>query len=296
MKSKLRREKYGYLYVTPLVIVICAVLLYPIYRVAAMSFQNWFMLRPGTTGEFVGLDNYTGLLGNEFFRNSVTVSLKYILVTVPARYVLGFVAAVLLNQKFKGRGIARALLIIPWAVPEVVTVLVWILMYERDFGIINAMLRNTGMITENIGWLQQMDVALPAAMAVNIWKGFPFVAIMLLAGLQSIPSELYEASRVDGSNAYHRLRYITIPLLRPVSMVVFLLLVIWTIRDFGIIFLLARGGPSRATEVLTAYLYNLAFTSFEFGWASAGGMFMLVFALIFSLAYIKMLKKGGVSI
>jgi multiple sugar transport system permease protein len=268
-----------------------AVFLYPIVRVAMMSVQDWYMVRPANNGVFVGSDNYARMFGDRYFKNSAVVSIIYILVTVPARFLLGFVTALLLNQKFKGRALVRALVIIPWAVPEAVTCLVWILMYDKDFGIINSVLRNIGLVSQNIGFLQSREIALPAAIVVNIWKGFPFVAIMLLAGLQGISNELYEASMVDGSNAWQRLRHITIPMLRPVSMIVFLLLVIWTIRDFGIVFLLARGGPSQATEVLTVYLYHSAFTRFDFGVASAGGILMLAFALVFSFFYIRMINR-----
>jgi multiple sugar transport system permease protein len=233
------------------------------------------------------------MFADRYFKNSITVSVIYILVTVPARFLLGFVTAILLNNKFRGRAIARALVIIPWAVPEAVTCLVWILMYDKDFGIINSVLKNIGLISQNIGYLQSANVALSAAMVVNVWKGFPFVAIMLLAGLQGIPEELYEASMVDGSNAWQRMRHITIPMLKPVSMIVFLLLVIWTIRDFGIVYLLARGGPSKATEVFTVYLYQSAFTNFDFGMASSGGILMLAFALVFSFLYIRMINREG---
>ena len=288
---KYNRNRWAYLFLAPLVIAMLAVFLYPIIKVAMMSVEDWYMVRPARNGEFVGLANYIRMFKDKSFSNSVSVSLIYILVTVPARFLLGFATALLLNQKFKGRALARALVIIPWAVPEAVTCLVWILMYDKDFGIINSMLRNIGLISQNIGFLQSKGVALNAAMVVNVWKGFPFVAIMLLAGLQGIPSELYEASMVDGSNAWQRLRHITIPMLKPVSMIVFLLLVIWTIRDFGIVFLLARGGPSQATEVLTVYLYQSAFTKFDFGLASSGGILMLLFALLFSFFYIRMINR-----
>lgn len=288
---KFKRNYYGYLYILPLVLVLATVLLYPIIRVAVMSVQDWYMLRPSSKGEFVGLNNFITLFKDDAFWKSVKTSVIYILVTVPCRYLLGFGAALLLNQKFRGRGVARALIIIPWAIPEVVICLIWILMYERDFGIINALLSKFGIISENIGFLMNPDTALGAAMVVNVWKGFPFVGVMLLAGMQSIPGELYEASMVDGSNAFQRLRHITIPMLRPVSMVVFLLLVIWTIRDFGIVYLLARGGPTGATEVLTIYLYKAAFTSNDYGIASAGGMIMLVVAMIFTYFYIRTLNR-----
>ena len=293
MKHKFKRKFYGYLFVAPLIFVLFAVLLYPIIRVAVMSFQNWYMIRPEQSGTFVGLSNYNELFTSPTFNSSIIISVIYILVTVPARYALGFASALLLNQKFRGRAIARSLLIIPWAVPEVVTCLVWILMYDKDFGIINAMFRNIGILSANVGYLQDTSVALSAAMVVNIWKGFPFVAIMLLAGLQSIPAEMYEAARVDGTNAIQRFRYIVVPLLKPVSMIVFLLLVIWTIRDFGIVYILAKGGPSRATEVLPIYIYKMAFTNFDFGIASSGGMIMLICALIFAFFYIKVLNHGG---
>ena len=294
MRSRhFNRNLYGYLYILPLVIVMVGILLLPIIRTAVMSFQSWHMTRPQSNGEFVGMRNYARLFASAHFQNSVRVSVTYIAVTVPARFVLGFAAALLLHRKFRGRAIARALLIIPWAVPEVVTCLIWILMYERDFGIINALLRSGNIISENIGYLQSTRTALNAAIVVNIWKGFPFVGIMLLAGLQSIPDELYEAAKVDGANAISRFVHVTIPQIKPVSMIVFLLLVIWTIRDFGIIYLLAKGGPSRATEVLTAYLYTLAFTNFDFGTASAGGMVMLAVALIFTFFYLKAMNRRG---
>jgi multiple sugar transport system permease protein len=187
---------------------------------------------------------------------------------------------------------ARSLLIIPWAIPEVVACLVWILMYDKDYGIINHILRNIGLLKVNIGYLQDPSVALSAAMAVNIWKGFPFVAIMLLAGFQSISKEQYEAADIDGANAWQKLLRITIPGIKPVSKVVFLLLVIWTVKDYAIAFCLAHGGPSRATEILTIYIQQTAFKYFDFGKASAAGIIMLIFSIIFTFFYFKIVDRG----
>lgn len=292
-KMKTRKSLTGYLFVLPLVIVILVFLVFPICKAALMSVQYWYM--PNVTLEkgnyFVGLDNFVSVLNDSHFVNSVEVTLIYMVVTVVARFLLGLGAALLLNKKFAGRGLARALIIIPWAVPEVVACLVWILMYDKDFGIINYLGMNLGLFSEALGFLTDMEIALPAAMAVNIWKGFPFVAIMLLAGLQSIPSELYEAARVDGANPFQQFRSITMPSLRPVTIIIFLLLIVWTIKDFGICFLLARGGPSRATEILTIYIYKTAFSNFDFGKAAAGGMLMLLFSAIFTVFYMRVLKK-----
>lgn len=291
-KKQFRDTLAGYAFTGPLILVMAVFLGYPIVKAAIMSFQYWYLPRPKPEGHyFVGLDNYISVFNDSSFTHSLTVTCIYIVVTVLARFLIGLFVAVLLNMKFKGRAIARALIIIPWAIPEVVTCLVWILMYDKDFGIINFMASNLHLISQPVQFLNDPSIALYSAMAVGIWKGFPFVAIMLLAGLQSIPGELYEAARVDGAKPWQQFRNITWPLLRPVSLIVFLLLIIWTIRDFGIVYLLARGGPSQATEMLTIYIYNTSFKYFDFGKASAAGMIMLIFCAIFTVVYLKILNR-----
>lgn len=293
-RKKLNSQATGYWFVLPLIIVMLVFLVYPIAQAAVMSVQNWYMPKVTAEGHnFVGLDNYISVLGDRHFIHSVLVTIIYMVVTVAARFLLGLAMALLLNRSFPGRAIARALVIIPWAVPEVVACLVWILMYDKDFGIINYLFTNLGILSQPLGFLTDTTIALPAAMAVNIWKGFPFVAIMLLAGLQSIPGELYEAATVDGANSFQQFRAITMPGLKGLSVITFLLLIIWTIKDFGIAFLLARGGPSRATEILTIYIYQTAFSNFHFGKAAAAGMFMLAFSIVFTIIYMKFLNKEG---
>jgi len=281
-----------YVFVLPLILVMAVFLAYPIFKAALMSVQYWYMPNPKPEGHyFVGFDNFISLFGDSSFINSMGITGIYIVVTVVLRFALGLLAAILLNQTFRGRGLARALLIIPWAVPEVVACLIWILMYDKDYGIINYLAMNFHIISQPVGYLADPKIALLAAMAVNIWKGFPFVAIMLLAGLQSIPGELYEAARVDGAKPFQQFRSITFPLLKPVSLVVFLLLIIWTIKDFGIAYLLAKGGPSQSTEILTIYIYQAAFKFFDFGKAAASGIIMLIFSILFTLVYLKSLNK-----
>ncbi len=291
-KKQLGDKAAGYAFVAPLVIVMVVFLAYPIAKAALMSVQYWYMPKPDPAGHpLVGLDNYISVFQDDAFLNSVTVTVIYIVVTVAARFLLGLFTAVLLNVPFRGRGIARALIIIPWAIPEVVACLVWMLMYDKDYGIINYLAMNFHMIQQPLDYLNDPKIALAAAMAVGIWKGFPFVAIMLLAGLQGIPSELYEAARVDGAKPWQQFKEITWPLLKPVSIIVFLLLIIWTIKDFGIVYLLARGGPSQATEMLTIFIYHTSFKYFDFGKASAAGMIMLVVSAVFTYFYLKRLNK-----
>lgn len=294
LKSKSLQSRWtGYWFVLPLVMIVFVFLIYPIVKAALMSVQYWYLPKPSPEGNyFVGLENYKYVLTSKYFHNSLKTTTLYIVITVIVRFILGLGTALLLDVNFKGRALARALVIIPWAIPEVVACLIWVLMYDKDFGIVNYILTNIGILESNLAYLMNPKITLPAAMVVNIWKGFPFVAIMLLAGLQSIPGELYEAATVDGANAWQRFRKITLPALKPVSVIVFLLLVVWTIKDFGIIYLLARGGPSRATEILTVFTYQQAFKFFDFGRASASGMIMLIFSMIFTFFYLKMLKGG----
>lgn len=293
MKPSRKKQLAPYLFLAPLLIILFIFLIIPIAKAAIMSFQYWYIAKASPQGNyFLGLENYEKVLSDAHFFNSVKVTLLYILVTVAGRYLLGFGVALLLNTKFLGRGLARALIIIPWAIPEVVACLIWILMYDQDYGVINYLLTHTGILSKNIVFLQDVTVALPAAMAVNIWKGFPFVAIMLLAGMQSISSELFEAAKIDGASSWQQIRYITIPSIKPVSMIVFLLLIIWTIKDYAIAFVLAKGGPSRSTEILTIYVQQTAFKYFDFGKAAAAGMLMLLFSLAFTFVYFRLVNGG----
>ncbi len=282
-----------YIFLAPLLLIILVFLIVPIAKAAVMSFQYYYIAKPSPDGTyFVGLKNYRAVLTDDYFYNSVKVTAFYIVTTVLGRYVIGFITALLLNTRFLGRGLARALIIIPWAVPEVVACLVWILMYDRDYGIINFLLNNAGILSQNIAYLQDVSIALPAAAVVNIWKGFPFVAVMLLAGMQSVSSDMYEAADIDGAGWVQKVRYITIPSIKSVSGIVFLLLIIWTIKDYAIAYVLTKGGPSRATELLTIYVQQMGFKYFDFGKAAASGMLMLLVSLGFTYFYFKVVNRG----
>lgn len=287
------KQKSEIAFILPLLVMMVVFLLIPILKAVVMSFQYWYMTKPSDRGNyFYGLQNYIEVLKDPFFWNSALITFKYIVGTVILRYLLGFVSALLLNHSFRGRGLVRSLLIFPWAVPEVVAALIWILMLDKDYGIINFILMKANLISENLGYLMDPTLALPAAMVVNIWKGFPFVAIMLLAGMQSIPNELYEASDMDGASPWQKMRFITVPSIKPISKIIFLLLIIWTIKDYAIAFCLAQGGPSRATELLTIYIQQVSFKYFDFGKGAAAGMIMLFFSAIFTYYYFKIVDKG----
>ncbi|MFD2334436.1 carbohydrate ABC transporter permease [Cohnella sp. GCM10020058] len=290
---RLKQNRAAYLFIAPLALAVGLVLLYPILKAALMSFQYWKVARPIAEGHpFVGLDNYAAVMDSGYFWQSLGITFLYIFVTVVLRFVLGIGTAVLLNTPFKGRGLVRALVIIPWAVPEVVTCLVFILIFDYQFGVVNDVLLKMNILSNPLAFLGESDTALWAAMFVNVWKGFPFAAIMLLAGLQGIPKDHYEAASIDGASAWKQFTSVTLPALKPVSVIVFLLLVIWTVKDFGIVYVLTGGGPSRATELLTIFIYRAGFKSFDFGLAAAAGMFLLLISVVFTVLYMKATKAG----
>ena len=279
-----------YLFVLPVVIAFVLIIAYPLFRNIYESFFQNYLARP-SEHDFIWFENYTRVFRDKVFWKSSQVTAIYISITVVIRFFFGLGIALLLNQKLKIRGIARALLIIPWAVPDIVACLVWIQMFDYQYGIINYYLMNTGLIAEPLKWLSSLDLALPAAMIVNVWKGTPWVAIMILAGLQTIPTDLYEAAAIDGANSIKKFLNVTIPLLRPVFITVFLLLVIWSIKDFAIIYILNKGGPAHATEVLTIYIYQKAFTDLRMGQAAAAGVILLVISMLFTIIYLSFLDK-----
>ena len=293
--NHVKKNKLAFLFIAPTVISVALFLIYPILKAVVMSFQYWNLSKPKPDGHYFNeLKNYQAIFKDKYFSSSAVKTLIFIGVTVPVRYLIGLGAAVLMNKTFKGRGLVRAMVILPWAMPQVVASLIWILMYDGQYGIINHILMGIRLLDEPISFLANKGYAFGATMLVTIWKGYPFIAIMLLAGLQSIPTEMGEACRVDGGNAWQEFIHITLPSLRPVSVVVMLLLIIWTIRDFAIVYVLTGGGPAKGTEILTIYIYRTAFTNFQFGQACAAGTFMLIVALLFTVFYMKATKGGEI--
>jgi len=292
LNEKLKKSAFPYILVIPLVLMMLIVIGYPIFKTIGMSFFENYLAKPGNN-PFVGITNYVKLFRDKNFINSINITLRYVVITVLSRFVLGLFIALLLNENVKGRGIARSIIIIPWAMPVVVVCLVFVQMFDFQYGIINYVFITIGIIKEPIKWLSNKDLALPVAMFVNIWKGTPWAVIIFLAGLQGIPEELYESAEIDGANALKKFWYVTLPMLKPVSLVISLLLIIWTIKDFSIVYVLNKGGPAHATEHLTIYSYHKAFEGLRMGISSAAGVVMLVVTIIFTIAYLGLLDRAG---
>jgi multiple sugar transport system permease protein len=291
-RPRLLRLIFPYALAAPAFALVAVMILWPVAQTLWVSLHDYYLARPGDH-PFVGLANYQGLVSDPIFDKSLIATVLYTVVTVPARFVLGLGIALVLNERFRGRSIVRALVIIPWAMPVVVVGLLSIQMLDTEYGIIPYLLQNSGIgrgaPTE---FITSSALALPTAMAVNIWKGTPFAAIILLAGLQSLPTVLYEAAKVDGASSWQAFRAVTLPLLRSTSAVVILLLVIWTLKDFAIVYVLTGGGPAHASEVLTIFVYKQAFVSLQVGAASAAGIVLLAISLVFTLAFLKISRVG----
>jgi multiple sugar transport system permease protein len=267
-----------------------AVIGYPVLYTFRLSFCKVELGQEATP--FVGLANYADVLADPVFGTTVRNTLIWTALSVGFIVALGLLAALVVNERFPGRMIVRSLILVPWIIPGIVAAVTWKWLYHPDFGVVNDFLLRSGLIASSTNWLADPYRGLYAVVAVNIWKSFPFAMLMLLAGLQSAPEELYDAARVDGANALGRLRYVTLPHLRPVLVVVALLLTIWNMNTFTYIYVLTGGGPVRLTEVLGVYIYNMAFQSFKFGMASAAAGVVFLISTGLSIAYLLVLRAG----
>jgi len=290
INNKIRKKSLPYVLVLPMVVMMTIVILYPVIKTVGMSFFENYLARP-SVNPFVGLKHYLNFFDNKYFINSIIITIKYVAITVLLRFVIGLIAALLLNENVKGVGIVRSIVVIPWAMPVVVVCLLFVQMFDFQYGIFNYMLTSIGIIKEPVKWLSDKNLALPVAMFVNIWKGWPWVAIMLLAGLQGIQKEQYEAAEIDGAGYFKQFWYVTLPTLKPVTLTVFILLMVWTIKDFDIVYVLNKGGPAHATEHITIFIYQKAFEALRMGEASAAGVLVLIVTMIFTIFYLRLLDR-----
>lgn len=291
LRSRVRRVDWlPVQLVAPAGILMAVLLLYPIGRAIVLGFYNTRLLR-FDRGRFVGLDNYERLLTDSAFWNSLKVTLLYGLGTVVCTYAVGLGTALLLNRKFPGRGLIRTFFILPWAIPEVVAVLIFVWMLDAQYGVLNYFLVEVGFIEAPLAWLADSTLALPALVLVTTWQQFPLAMLIILAGLQMIPRELHEAAKVDGAGPWQRFRDVTMPGLRPVNIVLILILILNSFRRVTIIYAMTAGGPARSTETLSILTYNVAFQYQRIGYAAAIGTVLLLILLGFSILYLQLLLR-----
>jgi len=278
-----RQHLLGYILLAPAVILIALIIIYPLIISIDLSFQNVKLPRIGADRKPFTTANYEKLFTSPEFWMACWVTLKLVTVVTLGSLVVGVSTALLVNNKFRGRKIARIALALPWAVPEVIAVVIFAWIFDSSFGFMSWLFFKLGLSDGMITWISTPGAAFWALSATMIWKGFPFVSIMTLAGLQSIPSDLFSAAKVDGASPMQRFRWITIPSLMPVLGVTLVLVILWVFRDFSIIKVLTGGGPLKSTQTLSIMTYDQAFGFFKFGYASAVGVVTLVICVIASM-------------
>lgn len=289
MLARLLDRNLGPVLLLPSLAFFVTLLLYPLgYGIYTSLFSRHLLDRTGT---FIGLGNYVWLLTNVEFWEALWHSVFWAGATVSLQLVLGTAAALLLHQPFRGRSLARGLILFPYMTPIVSVVLVWILLYNALYGVLNYVLLQAGLISRPLAWLAHPDTALWSVIFVGTWKYFPFVVVMVLARLQVIPQELYEAARVDGAGPAARFLQITLPQLRDVLVVVALLRTIWMFNNFELVFLLTGGGPLRSTMTLPILVYEQAFGLYEVGRGSTVAVVMFFFLVGVMLLYFRLFPK-----
>ena len=289
------KKLFPYLLLIPSLIPIVVILIYPICETFVISLFKMNPMRPDAD-LFIGLGNYIKLFHEESFFLGLKNSLELTLVTVVGSNLVGLGLALLLNMEFKGRGIFRALVIIPWTLPAVAAVLIWIWILDYQVGVAHYILSIAGIVKESIPWLSSTQMAMVSVIIVCIWKQFPISCIMYLASLQTVDHTQYEAAEMDGANLIQKFFCITLPGIAASGGVVLLLTSVWAFREFTIIQIMTNGGPSRATETLVVQSYLEAFNNFNYGYASSLGMITFAISLIFSVVYYKLIlgRKGEV--
>ncbi|MFF2810429.1 carbohydrate ABC transporter permease [Streptomyces sp. NPDC058000] len=293
---------YAWTMAAPVVLVIGVIIGIPLVRGVYLSLtdaneanveRSIGMNHIPATYHFTGLDNYRAVLTDGVFWDRLGWTVLWTVGCVSLTFLTGLALANLLNRQLRGRTVYRLALILPWAVPAFISVFTWRMLYNEKNGILNKLLTGGGI--DAVPWLNDPTWAKLSVIAVNVWLGVPFMLVALLGGLQSIPGELYEAAEMDGAGAWQRFRHITVPGLRAVSGTVLLLSTIWTFNMFPVIFLLTRGGPGDATEILVTYAYRLSFVDSprNFSASATWGVVILVLLALVAVGYRRALRKQG---
>lgn len=290
---RLKKESFPYLLIAPAIFFMAAFLVYPVLNVFYYSFQSYDVARLGQRG-FIGLDNFIKIFTNDkIFIKSLGISFRWVLIEVSAQLFFGMTLALLLDKKFPGRGLYRCAVFCPWAISGVLTSMIWSLMYNQSIGVINDLLMRIGLISSNAAWLSNTKLVFGSVVVAELWRGIPFFAIMLLASLQNIPTELYEACRVDGGRPWQELIYIKLPYLKETIILTTLLRAVWEFNNVDMILTLTGGGPSNMTTTLAMYMTNTSVKNNNYGYGSALAVVSFLILLVFAMVYLKLSRFGG---
>lgn len=278
------RRLTGLYFVLPAMIVLAILIAYPVVYTGYLSVTD-------PKGVITG-KNFVNALRPAVTTQAFFNTIYWVLGSIVFQVTLGTLTAILLNQQFPGRSLVRSVALIPWVIPGIVAATTWAWMFHTEFGIINYMLTSAGVVAKPIGWLTNKDTVMPVLIAINVWKLFPFVAIMVLAGLQAIPADLYEAAKVDGASFWDEVWHVTLPQVRPVIVAVTLLLVIWGLNSITLIYAITGGGPANRTMITPIQIFHLAFDSFQFNQAAALSVVFFAVAIVIVAVYVRVIPSN----
>jgi multiple sugar transport system permease protein len=282
-----------YLYTFPAVFLIATILLVPLVVGLSYAFRDIQLLKP-FSGGYVGLDHFRELIKDDNFWNALSNTFEWTIVSVVLQFFFGLILALLLNRPFPGRAVIQALVFLPWAVPSFLSGLDWAWLFNPVVGPIPHWLTALGLMTEAMNILSDPRYALWGPIIANVWWGIPFFAITLLAALQSIPADIYEAAEIDGANAWQSFRSITLPFLAPTIAITVLLRTVWIANFADLIVVMTRGGPADSTQIVASYIFTQAFQRLDFGYASAiaAALLLLLLAYAFVLIVLRQALLG----
>lgn len=275
-------RQLAYLLIAPTIAVLLALTIYPLIYAIKISFQS-------ASGNAT-FGNFTRLISDQFFLSALAHTFVYAAIALTIEFLSGLALALILNEKLRGRSAFRTLLLLPMMLPPVVVGVVWRLMLNSNFGAVNGTLQQFGLNTESLTWTASPKMAMASVILADVWQWTPFMFLILLAGLQAIPQEPYEAALIDGSSTWQTFRHVTLPLLKPAILIALLLRTMDLLRVFDHIFIITEGGPGLATETLSLYIYRTAFRFSNFGYAAAMSFVLLLITNLISLGYMRLLR------
>jgi multiple sugar transport system permease protein len=283
-----RQASLGIILMIPGALLLMVFMAYPFFLGIWLSMSDSMI---GRIGHFIGLRNFADLLTDSIFLQTTRNTFTYALITVPFKAVLGLGLALALNNRMRFSNPMRAVVMMPWIVPTALSTLGWFMIFDPVFSPISWLLRQMGVINKNINFLGDPGLAIAMLCLVNIWRGIPFFGITILAGLQAVPQELHEAAAIDGANAWHRFRHVTIPAIKGIALIASLLSIIWTFADFQLIYILTKGGPANQTHIFGTYAYQIGLSATEIGMGAAIALYMFPILSVFAMLLLMYLRK-----
>lgn len=291
MRRRILRQLEPALYIGPAMLTLVLILIYPLGYSLRLAFHHWTLRTFRQGVPYVGFENFSELIHGGDFLESLITTATFMLFAIGLEFLLGMGLALLLNQDLKGRRFFRSMILLPMMCTNVVIGLTWRLMYNYDYGVINYFLNLVGI--KSVAWLSEISVVMLSVILVDVWNTTSFVALLLLAGLQGLPEEPFEAAHIDGASAWQRFRYLTLPMLRSAILVALLWRVIDAFRIFDVIYLLTAGGPARKTETVSIYVYRYGFKLFDLGSAAAASYLMIVIMLTLAILLTSMIGRSN---